>query len=285
MTGSNTILVVGGTGKVGRYVVAGLDAQEASLRLATRRAGELESASRAVLFDWTKSATWGPALDGITVAYLVKPPGDHPAATLSEFLGQANALERVVLLSELLNEHRPASDEQRAAEIVIEKCSIGWTILRPNWFFQNFTGGSYTAGIMERDQVEVPSGGQPISFVDTRDVADVAVATLTQPGHEGEGYSITGPTAITMAEVAGLVARAADRPIQVVDPPLTAVRAAMEDAGTSGARIEFLINLCEDLHSGANAIVTDCVERVAGHPARSFATFAREHSSFWQEAR
>ena len=180
-----TVLVTGLRGKTGRQVATALICRKgAAVRGAGRNVADLNVPGVAVSrFDWEEPISWPGALVGVEAIYLVKPKTADPAGTVASFLRLARSIERVVLLSEIDASNRDEATNERKVEKVIESSPVAWTILRPNWFMQNFTEPSfYLEAIRDAGELKVPTGRQPTSFVDTRDIADVATAALLDSG-------------------------------------------------------------------------------------------------------
>lgn len=112
-------------------------------------------------------------------------------------------MTRVVLMTALGMEHAPVEVEQRGVELRLQRSGLEWTILRPNWFFQNLTDGPLRAlADSHQGVLRLPTGAAAVSFIDTRDIAAVAVEALLGD-HVGRAYALTGPQSLTLAEVAG----------------------------------------------------------------------------------
>jgi uncharacterized protein YbjT (DUF2867 family) len=234
-------------------------------------------------FVWEDSNSWAHALAGLDAVYLVKPKTVDPAATVESFLRSAGSLRRVVLLSEIDAENRDATTNERKVERVVESSPIAWTILRPNWFMQNFTEPSYyLEAIRDAGEVIEPTGGQSTSFVDTRDVADVAAAALLDAGHAGRAYTLTGPQALTWTEAVGQIGKAAGHRVGYVDPPLGEHLRALSDGGMAKASVDYFGRVYAAIQQGRTSIVSVDVERVTGHAPRSFHAFVEENKGVWR---
>jgi uncharacterized protein YbjT (DUF2867 family) len=253
-----TTLILGGTGKTGRRVA--------------HRVGQARIASRRNGFDLGAPASWAPALDGVTAVYLVE-PDLQAGPRLPRFVTDAVAAgaRRLVLLS------APRAGEEshplHAAERAVRESGAGWTILRPNWFAQNFSEGPWAQGI--RDGVlTLPTGDGRAPFVDAEDIAEVAAAALTGDRHHGEVYELTGPRAVSFGEAVDLIARAAGRTIEHadVDPEVFIERQTACGVPENVARL--LTGLLTDLRDGRPTDLGDGVERALGRPPRSFEDFA-----------
>jgi uncharacterized protein YbjT (DUF2867 family) len=278
-----TALVMGLRGKTGRHVAAALARHKGG---AARSAGGLNIAGVMVSrFDWGDPGSWPETAAGVDAIYLVKPKAADPAGTVASFLRGAGSIKRVVLLSEIDAGNRNEATEERKVEKVIESLPIIWTILRPNWFLQNLTEPSfYLEAIRDAGELKVPTDGQPTSFVDTRDIADVATAALLDSGHAGRFYTLTGPQALTWADVAMSIGKAAGHQVRYVDPPLTEYLGALSDRGTAKATVDYYERIYASIQQGRTSIVSADVEQVTGHPARTFSAFVEENKKVWCRA-
>src|SRR5436190_18866473 len=209
-------LVVGGTGKTGRRVVDRLRAQGRAVRVGSR--------SGALPFDWEDRATWAPALEGATGAYVsyfpdLAVPGAAEAVAEVARLAARAGVRRLVLLS-----GRGEEEAQRAERLVREAFPAA-TVVRCSWFAQDFTE-SYLLEPVLGGEVALPAGDVPEPFVDADDIADVATAALTQAGHAGETYELTGPRSLTFAQAVEEIAATTGHEIAFVEVPMDAYPAA-----------------------------------------------------------
>lgn len=279
-----TVLVTGVKGKTGRQVAAALARQSGVEVLgAGRNVADLAlHGVRAVPFDWDDQASWLDVLNGVSAIYLVKPKTPDPASTVRSFLQLAGGVKRVVLLSEIGCENRDDFTDERKVEKAVKGMPFDWTILRPNWFMQNFAEPNfYLEAIRDSGVLKVPTGGQPVSFIDTRDIADVAVAALIHSGHAGRAYTLTGPEALTFAEVATRIGEIAGHQVRHTDPPLAEYLAGLTVSGTANSQIEYYQRIYSLIQNGQTAPVSAVVEKVTGHSPRSFSAFLEENKNVW----
>jgi uncharacterized protein YbjT (DUF2867 family) len=177
-------------------------------------------------------------------------------------------VRRVVLLS-----GRGEAEAQRAEGAVAES-GLEWTVVRCSWFAQNFSEGFFTDSVMS-GEVVLPVGNVREPFVDVEDIADVAVAALTEDGHQGQVYDVTGPGLLTFAEAVNAIAEASGREVTFTSVPLDAFTAFLADAGEPPEVIEIFAYLFTEVLDGRNAYAADGVERAIGRPPRDFAQYAR----------
>jgi uncharacterized protein YbjT (DUF2867 family) len=260
------VLVTGGNGKTGRRVAD---------RLATRGVeARIGSRSAAVPFDWHDDATWPAALDGVDAAYIAFYPDLTVPGTdtlLGRFAEAARdaGLQRLVILSGRGEEGALACEQAVAAS------GIPTTVVRASWFCQNFSEGPFMDGVMQ-GVIALPAGDAVEPFIDTDDIADVAVAALTEAGHAGQVYEVTGPKAITFDEAAKHISRAAGRPVRYEPITHEAFIDGLRAAGLPADYVDLLDYLFSEVLDGRNAQPQDGVERALGRSPRSFAEFARD---------
>ena len=259
-------LVLGATGKTGRRVAQRLDERGVAVRRASR-SGEPK-------FDWENHSTWAPALQGASAAYVsffpdVAVPGAPD--TIAEFAELAVKLgaRRLVLLS-----GRGETEAQRA-EQALQASGADWTVVRCSWFMQNFSEG-YLLDPILAGEVALPAGSVGEPFVDAEDIADVAAAALTESGHVGQIYELTGPRLLTFAEAVGEIARATSRAIRYVPISHEQYAAAMTAEGLPKEVVSILDYLFREVLDGRNEQLADGAQRALGRPARDFADYARD---------
>ncbi|MYR93493.1 MULTISPECIES: NAD(P)H-binding protein [unclassified Streptomyces] len=263
-----TVLVLGATGKTGRRVVACLrDSGTATVRAASR-SGE-------VRFDWTLPDTWEPALAGADALYLVAPDDPSP---VREFVRRAEAsgVRRFVVLSGHGIEKAGAGFGQgmAAAEAAVQETGAAWTLLRPNNFFQNFDEDLWLAPL-RAGRLGLPIGDVPEPFIDAEDVAEVAAAVLTEDGHDGKVYDLSGPRALTFAEATRTIAEAAGRPIRYEELTPAAYRTELLTEGWPEAAADALGALFALHRAGHTSKVTDGVHQVLGRAPADLEPWAR----------
>lgn len=261
------ILVLGATGSTGRRVTAHLRAQGAPVRGASRH-----SATR---FDWNDRSTWEPALRGANRMFLMAPDGIpvHP-----DLVGLAADLgvERIVLLSSRAIE---VIGDQRliAAEDTVKKSGAAWTILRIDWFDQNFDEGPFRDAV-RAGELAVPLGDCRQGFVDLDDVGAAAARTLTEDGHTGRTYELTGPQALSFGEACAVIQDVTGRPMRFHGGE-DAYRAAQTSFGRSEESVERDITAYAALRSLGDTEPLDTVPRLTGRRARTFREYVTEAAS------
>ncbi|MGH3242165.1 MAG: NAD(P)H-binding protein [Spirillospora sp.] len=258
-------LVLGGTGKTGRRVVERLEALDVPVRMGSR------SASPA--FEWTDESTWAPVLRDVEKVYLsyypdLAAPGAVDAVRSFTAAAVDAGVRHVVLLS------GRGEEEAQECERIVQASGLTWTVVRSSWFAQNFSE-DYLLDPVREGEVVLPTADVPEPFIDADDIADVAVAALTEDGHAGEVYEVSGPRALTFDEAIAEIGRAAGREIAFVRVPLEDYADALKRQGLPDDLIEFLAYLFGTVLDGRNAQPTDGVRRALGREPKDFADYAR----------
>ena len=258
-------LVLGGRGKTGRRVVQRLTARGLPVRVGSR--------SGQPPFDWEDPSTWAPVLQGARAAYMsyypdLAIPGATEAVRAFADLAVEQGVGRLVLLS------GRGEEEAQQAEREVQETGAEVTIVRCAWFMQNFSE-DYLLESIVGGEVVLPADAQVEPFVDADDIADVAVATLTEPGHAGQLYELTSPRLLTFPDAVAEIAEAAGREIRYIPVSLEDYAAGAAEHGVPVEFVGFLTYLFGEV-LGNNPYVTDGVQRALGRPPRDFADYAAE---------
>lgn len=277
-----TILLTGVRGNTGRHVAALLaDRRDVALRGGTRDpSGVHMPGVTPVRFDWLDPDTWPAAVAGVDAVYLARPEIEDAPERVAAFLEAG--VRTVVLLSDNIHgDDVPAASWEGRVEAAVTARAAAWTLLRPTWFHQTLTEERYLLHpIRDRGELEVPSAGAAICYVDARDIADMAVAALTNGGHAGRAYTLTGSSAVTLDDLAQRLAAAAGHPVRHVDAPLD--EAVRGFAGSDSWYGDYLHHVWSLMRAGTAARVSDDIERVLGRPPRSLDEFIDEHAAAWR---
>jgi uncharacterized protein YbjT (DUF2867 family) len=258
-------LVLGGTGKTGRRLVDRLTARGLPVRVGSR--------SAPIPFDWEDESSWGPALDSVRAAYIsyfpdLAIPGAPEAVRAFADLALERGVRRLVLLS------GRGEEEAQRAELSVQESGADVTVVRCAWFMQNFSE-DYLVGPILDGEVVLPADEQLEPFVDADDIADVAVAALTDDRHIGETYELTSPRLWSFREAVGEIAAASGRRIDYVPVPVEEYAAGAAEHGVPEEFVGFLTYLFSDV-LGGNAYLTDGVQRALGREPRDFSDYVRD---------
>ena len=148
-------------------------------------------------------------------------------------------------------------------------------MVRAGWFSQNFSEGAFLE-LVQDGTIALPAGEVPEPFIDVEDIADVAVAALTEDGHEYEVYEVTGPRLMTFTDVAAELSEATGRSIEFVEVPHDAFIEGAKQSGAPQDVIWMLDYLFATVLDGRNAHLTDGVERALGREPRDLVDYARD---------
>jgi uncharacterized protein YbjT (DUF2867 family) len=275
------ILVLGGTGTVGRNTVASLKRLGARFKLGTRSTQQaLRLEVDRVEFDWTRPETYAPALAGIETVFLLTPVSEQQIAWSHDLVQAAKgaSVSRIVKLSVAGADREPAGTVarlHRATEQEIEASGMRWTFLRPNFLMQNFT--TYYGVIPEQDStVYLPNGTGKVSWLDARDLGDVAARALVETHHDGKAYTLTGAAALDTGEACRLLARGTNKRVDYVDIPEAAARDNLSKQGMPPAVVAALLELHMIIRNGWAEGISPELGQLLGREPRSFAQFARD---------
>ena len=264
------ILLIGGTGKVGRRLENVLRRRGHRVRLASRSGGH-------VRFDWRDPETYEHALAGVDAMFVVGPGSATDwSPLLRDLLARAAGagVRRAVLLSARGVEFLPDGAVDRA-EHALREGPIPWSILRPAHFAQNFTEAMFVP-VDGEVVAPVADGAEP--FVDVEDVAEVAASLLTDPGSENEVVEVSGPEAVDFPAAVSLVGEAAGRRFTFVHESPEEHIERLRAAGTPEGYITWRMAMLGGIRTGHDAYVSDGVQRVLGRPATSFTEWARREA-------
>ncbi|MBT1690279.1 NmrA family NAD(P)-binding protein [Dawidia soli] len=273
---TKTVLVIGGNGKTGARVVQRLEALGYGVRAASR--------SGKTRFDWNDQQTWQPAMEGVQAIYItfqpdLAVPGSVEAIHALTQLARQNKVQQVVLLS-----GRGETEAQLCEKVVID-AGMRWTIVRASWFNQNFSEG-HLGEPVQAGYVALPAGDIKEPFIDTDDIADVVVAALSDPRHDGQVYEVTGPRLLSFREATQEIATATGREIVYEQIPMESYASALSQYGLPDDLIWLLRYLFTEVLDGRNEYIADGVERALGRKPTDFTEFVRKTAAtgIWNPA-
>ncbi|MBB6350087.1 NAD(P)H-binding protein [Nonomuraea muscovyensis] len=261
-----TTLVLGGTGKTGRRVIDRLTALGRPVRSGSR--------SAVPSFDWADRGGWADVLEGVESVYVtyypdLAVPGSVDDIEAFTALAVQSGVRRIVLLS---GRNEPQAE---ASERVVQGSGLEWTVVRCAWFMQNFSEGYLRDAVLD-GVIALPAGDVAEPFVDVDDIADVVVAALTQDGHAGRLYELSGPRLLTFADAAADLAAALGRPVTYLPVTAAEFAAGAIEQGVPEDEVAMLNGLFAEVLDGRNAYVSDGVREALGRQARDFTPFAME---------
>ena len=289
MSEDSSILVTGATGNLGSEVVrqlieTGLPTRAAVRNPASYRAPEGLRGTTA--FDYERPERFDTALDGVEAVVLIPRPLDAAAeAVMTPFIdAAARAGVRQVTLSTALRVDQYEPSPLRNVERHLERSGLSYTLVRPNFFMDNFSGAMFDSMIREQGAVSVAAGESQSSFIAATDIAAVIVDTLRKPEHQGKVYNLTGPEALDHHAIAAAISEVSGRSVSYQPISEDDLKAAVRAQGMSEPSADFLAKLYQLTRAGYYAAVTDDVERVTGRPPMRFSDFAWAHARAWKTA-
>ncbi|MEV4472263.1 NAD(P)H-binding protein [Nonomuraea sp. NPDC049504] len=272
------ILVTGGRGAVATHLVTLLRQADLPVRVASRNPGALQvpGGVTTVTCDLADPATFPAALSGVSQVFLYAEP-----AHIDRFIAAARlaGVEHVVLLSSASVLAPGAADDPLArshldVETALLTSPLTTTLLRPGSFASNASAWAWP--IKKGDPLSLPYPGAHTDPIHERDIAEAAGAVLTDLRHQGRHFHLTGPQSLTFTQQIGRLAEVIGRPIGIKHVTREEWKREME-AYMPGDYADALLDYWQ-AGDGTPAQITDTVERLTGHPARTFATWARDHA-------
>lgn len=280
-----TVLVTGATGTVGSALVAALRSRGAAVRAMTRDPDRPVPGVDNAVADLRDPESLAAALTGVDAAFLNSPSTEDAAALQIRFaqLARDKGVQRLVLLSQYAaRADSPVRFLRWHAEVEAHLPGLGLdhTVLRPNLYLQALLAFAPT---IAQGWFGAPIGEAAVSAVDTRDIADAAAAVLTSDGHSGRTYTLTGPRAVTHAQIAEALSAATGRPIAFRDTAAEEFAAGLA-AFMPPWQLEGLVEDYAHYARGEAAEVHADVADLTGRPARDVTDFARDHAALFAAA-
>ncbi|MGZ3236899.1 MAG: SDR family oxidoreductase [Burkholderiaceae bacterium] len=287
---SNKILVTGATGNVGSALINTLrkSARAADVVAAVHAGGRAVDGVASRTVDFADARSLQNAMDGVGTLFLLLPLAETMVSWTKNAVDAAKkaGVKHIVRLSGvgaepnspylILRTHGEADDYVKAS-------GIPYTILQPVSFMQNFV--NYNSHSIKQDGAfyQAQADGK-VSFIDVRDIGDVAAAIVQNPtANRGKTYTLTGPQALSNEEVAARITDAIGTPVKYINVAPEAAIQAMQNMGMPQWNVDALASLNELIRKGHSSQVTSDVSAVVGRSARNFDAFAKEHASAWKK--
>jgi len=283
---SKNILIIGAAGHyVTIEVIKLLANKDVNLRVACRHPEKAKKMNipKAELkhFDYLNAEQFKDLFDGIENWMLVSPPShlnlqDQVGKMVS--IAAKAGVKNVVNISALgiLDDSHP----MRQIEQYIEDSGMNYTFLRPNCYMQNFNL-YFRPSIVEEDTVRLPAGKTKTSFVDVRDVGEIAEKELTKDVLKNKTYQLTGPEALNLDQVANIFTEELGRKIEYKDVDEEEYRTMLELDGWHRESIDASIILCQYVKQGWNSMITSGVSDILGREARTFREYVQGNKNLW----
>ncbi len=222
-------------------------------------------------------------MKGIERVLLLAPPVPNQVELETNLVSAAKAagVRHIVKFSAMTADPKSPSRFPRAhgeVEQKIRDSGMAWTFLRPTFFMQNMLG---LAGMVKGGTLYQPAGKSKAAFVDTRDIAAVAVSALTGVGHEGKAYDITGPELLSYDDIAAIFAKVTGRPVTYQDIPPAAAKQAMVGMGIPEWNADGINELMDQMRAGQYERLTHVVTAVGKKKSTTLEQFVRENAAAW----
>ncbi len=275
-----TIFVMGATGGVGGAVVGHLRGRIA-LRAATQGRRVAETNLEWVTFNMLDPSSFPAALEGVSAVFVMRPPQITRASDFAPFLSalKKNRINRVVALSVKGAENNRLLPHH-GMEMAIKEGGFAWTMIRPSDFMQNLET-VHLEGIRDRNEIAVPAGRGRSAFIDVADIGAAVAKVMTEEGHVGRGYTLTGPIALSFTEVAAALSTVLGRTI--LYRPLGIARFLFEQHRCGrplGLNLVMTMLYTLQRAGGAKGVTGD-LQALLGRPAGTLSAYLERHSALW----
>jgi len=235
--------------------------------------------------DLLDCSTYGSALKSISTVMLISRPGDEEAHVHVEpFIAAmvAAGIKRVVVLSALGAAQRPELSN-RKVELLVEKSSLNWTHVRPNFFMQMLARPPLSTEIARERTLSLPLGNAKIAYVDASDVAATLFTVLTDQKFAGQAIELSGPEALTHGEIVDRISRRIGETVRYIDLSEGSARALLQTRGFPGPHIERILRFYALCRQGFCATPDAAVAQLLGRSLRRFDTVIEENLPCWQQ--
>jgi uncharacterized protein YbjT (DUF2867 family) len=278
------IFITGATGRVGGAILKQLAIHgtpvRALLRDPEKAAAVADLGGEPVIADLAQARSLEVALDGVSAALLVSPLDPHQVELQNNFIDAAKRVGQVHVvkisgLGTALDSPVRSGRWHAQTEKYLEDSGLPYTHLRPLFFMQNILRFAPTIRATGEFTGALSQG--KVAMVDVTDIAAIAAAVLTTPGHAGKAYTLTGPEALSYEEVAERLSNWLGRRVIYKDIPLKVMRQRLLASGMPEWHVDIQIEFSTALSSGQASTVSDTVEAVTGSAPRTLSQFIREH--------
>jgi uncharacterized protein YbjT (DUF2867 family) len=280
------ILITGASGNVGKEVLKQIVRTPAQVRAAFQspsKAAGAPSGVEIVIMDFNRPETLRSALKGVERVFLVGPPTPDLPALERKAVDEIkqSGIRHVVKLSAMGGRAATFPRQHADSEDYIKSSGVAYTFLRPNGFMQNMV--NYNAPTINTQNAFYGCQGEGrVSHIDIRDIAAVAVKTLTEDGHEGKTHTLSGPAALSNAQIAQILSDDLAREINYVDLPPEQLKQAMLAAGMPEWSADALCDLQRLYREGGASAMTSDVEQILRRKPTSFEQFSRDYRQAFQ---
>jgi len=279
------ILVLGGTGNIGFPLIKDLDSKEtvqitAGVHNMAKGQAKFQQFKHVKVchFDFLDSSTFEEAFVGITKVFFVRPPQlANPKVDMLPFLlfAQKKEIKQIVFVSLFGVEKNPVTPHHKIEQMILN-LELPYTFIRPSFFMQNLNT-THREDIQKNHDLFIPAGNSRTSFIDTRDIAEVAEIALLDSKYLNQKLNITGPKALSYNEVAQIMSRILDTKITYSKPSLLKFRKTMLSRGLKKDYVNVMVMLYLITQLGNAKTVTNDAERILGHKPRNIQTYIQDY--------
>lgn len=272
------ILVLGATGTVGGAVVQRLQNSEYDVVAAVRNLekGDFGPGVERRWLDLSQAESYAPALEGIQAVFMIAPPflPDLPGIFSALISTAAQAGVQHIVLSTAMGADQDPNNPLYQVEQALQSSGIAFTILRPNFYAQNYL--TYDGESTRQGVIFLPAGDGKASYIDVRDIAEAVAHAFADPAHRGQAYTLTGPEGLDQNEIARIMAESSGRDFQYLNPSEDAYVQALREHQVPDSAIHELTTVYALIRQGLVGGVSPDFERLTGKTPTSFRAFAQE---------
>ena len=282
------ILLTGATGKTGSATATELSNLNVPFRALIRseeKRDEIEALGGEVIIGSAENReTIDQAMMGIEKLLIILPNCENQLEMEMQLVDSAKAegVKQIVYMSSVEADEECTSPIPKLhwdTEVYIKDSGLQWTMIKPNFYMQNFIGSAKT--IVEQNKFFLPMSDGKTGMIDTRDVGKVIAKVLSEEGHEGQSYQITGPETLSFYNVAEKFSSVLKREVLYVDMPMDAYKNILSQFLTNQWHLDSVIDLFAGIAEGGIEYKTDTFEELIGTPPRSLEDFIEEHRNLY----
>ena len=293
MANTGKILITGATGNVAGVLIPNLTSLGEDVRALVRDESKAQGLKDAgieiVVGDLEQPDTLDAAFRGVDRVFLITPPNPNQVIQAKNGIkaAQRSGSTTIVRLSAGAVKDMPGalprvSRQHSTIDGELRASGVSYTVLKPHFFMQNTMMAAQT--VASEGVVYMPFKDGKVGMIDVRDIGDFAAKVLTEDGHQGQTYALTGPASISFHDVAATLSRALGKVVRYTDVPLQVAREGMLGMGLSEWFADALNEYSTAFSEGYGDFTTNDVQHVTGHPARSYETFARDFAQVFGAA-
>ena len=279
------ILVTGATGNVGSLLIPNLISLGADVRALVRdeskAQGLKDAGAEIVVGDLDKLDTLDAAFQGVDKVFLITPPNPNQIVQAENGIRAAKRSGNPFLVrlsagpfQEIPSALPRVSGQHAEIDAMLKASGLRYNIIKPHFFMQNTMMAAQT--VASEGAVYIPMKDGKTGMIDVRDIVDVAVKVLTEDGHEGKSYTLTGPASVSFSDVSAALSKALGKHVSYVNVPFEAAREGIISMGMSEWFADAMTEYFQAFSQDYGNFTTNDVEELTGHPARSYETFARD---------